>query len=38
MTRLPIDKSDLALIQQARHLISLRYKPDVHAVSSVLKT
>lgn len=38
MTRLPIDDRDLALIEQARQLIRLRYKPDVHAVSSVLRT
>lgn len=38
MTRLPINESDQALIRQAHDLIRLRYKPDVHAVSSVLRT
>lgn len=38
MTRLPVDEHDLTLIQQARELIGLRYKPEVHAVSAVLST
>ncbi|GAB3903867.1 cytidine deaminase [Larkinella knui] len=38
MTRLPIDDGDQELIQKARDLIALRYKPDLHAVSSVLRT
>jgi cytidine deaminase len=38
MIRLPVDNNDLELVQQARSLITLRYKPDVHAVSSVLRT
>lgn len=38
MTRLPINDSDQSLIQQARNLITLRYKADLHAVSSVLRT
>ncbi|AUD01005.1 cytidine deaminase [Spirosoma pollinicola] len=38
MTRLPINDSDYKLIQQARDLIALRHKPDIHAVSSVLRT
>jgi cytidine deaminase len=38
MIRLPVDNNDLALVQQARDLIVRRYKPDVHAVSSVLRT
>lgn len=38
MIRLPVDNNDLDLVQQARDLITLRYKPDVHAVSSVVRT
>ena len=38
MIRLPLDDSDYVLIKQARDLIMLRHKPDVHAVSSVLRT
>ncbi|WP_460982970.1 cytidine deaminase [Spirosoma fluminis] len=38
MTRLPLVENDFELIQQARDLITLRHKPDVHAVSSVLRT
>jgi cytidine deaminase len=38
MIRLPVDDSDYVLIKQARDLIMLRHKPDVHAVSSVLRT
>jgi cytidine deaminase len=38
MTRLPLSDSDQQLIRQTRELIRLRYKPDVHAVSSVLRT
>ncbi|GAB3986086.1 cytidine deaminase [Spirosoma daeguense] len=38
MTRLPIDTYDNQLIDQARSIISRRYKPEVHAVGTALRT
>jgi cytidine deaminase len=38
MKRIELTAEDLVLVRQARKLIALRYQPEVHVVSSVLRT